>query len=151
VPHIIVFLCQLGDLLGPSQAVRKQVERLENYLKGVDEGVRQRREDTCLASLMDSLGFMVGRYFVLEAFPGNSKTHAEGIIGGVIDAFHERLLNLDWLDEPTRAKAQEKVLYNAGRGLPAAFIPIRGRADRKVPAGVFHNPQNRLSDDARRV
>jgi endothelin-converting enzyme len=91
--------------------VRKQVERLDNHLKGIDEGVRKRREDTCLASLMDSLGFMVGRYFVLDAFPGDSKAYAEGIIGDVIDAFHERLPSLDWLDEPTRAKAQEKVPY----------------------------------------
>jgi endothelin-converting enzyme len=102
---------QLGELLGPSQVARKQVVRLDNYIKGIDQDARQRREDVCLANLMDSLGFMVGRYFVLDAFPGDNKKHAERIIDDVINAFHENLPNLEWLDDETREKAQRKVRY----------------------------------------
>jgi len=97
-----------GLLLGPSQTVRKEVTRLNSFLGGINEGVRPRREDSCLQSVQDNLGFLIGRYYVMSAFGGDSKDYAEDIIEAVIDAFYKRLPQLDWLDTNTRQYAQEK-------------------------------------------
>lgn len=98
----------LGPLLGPRETARKEVTQLNNYLSGVEEGVRARREDVCLTNLLDNYGFMVGRYFVQEAFSEKAKNYATTIIKSVITAFKARLPELDWLDESSRKAAEEK-------------------------------------------
>ncbi|KAM0749064.1 zincin [Meredithblackwellia eburnea MCA 4105] len=97
-----------GLLLGPKQTVRKEIEWLDNYLGGIAEGVRGARADTCLASLLENYGFLIGRYYVQQAFGGDSKDIAEGIITATIQAFRDRLPELDWLDDATRDAAEEK-------------------------------------------
>jgi endothelin-converting enzyme len=62
----------LSKLLGPRETARKEVTQLSNYLSGIEEGVRGRREDVCLQSLLDNYGFMIGRYYVKQAFSGMS-------------------------------------------------------------------------------
>lgn len=98
----------LGSLLGPRETARKEVTQLNNYLSGIEEGVRARREDVCLQALLDNYGFMVGRYFVKEAFTGDSKEYAETIIKSTVQAFKDRLPELDWLDSEARKAAEEK-------------------------------------------
>ena len=98
----------LGPLLGTKTVVRQQVEGMSNYLTGIPEGVRKPRSDTCLSSLSSALGFSAGRFFVREAFPGESKQRAEEVIHAVLGAFKDRLPELEWLDEATRKKAAEK-------------------------------------------
>ncbi|KAJ1025349.1 hypothetical protein NDA13_004162 [Ustilago tritici] len=99
---------ELGTALGPSVKLRAAAERLERYTKGVDPDAKEDRETVCLGDLNAALGFMAGRYFVREAFQGESKKRVEEIIYSVIAAFKSRLPELDWLDEKTRKKAQEK-------------------------------------------
>ncbi|PWN52520.1 zincin [Violaceomyces palustris] len=98
----------LGTALGPHVALRKPAERLERYTKGVDEDAKEDRETLCLSELNSALGFMAGRYYVQEAFPEESKKRVEQIIASIIKAFKDRLPDLDWLDDETRAKAEEK-------------------------------------------
>jgi len=98
----------LGSLLGPRETARKEVTQLNNYLSGVEEGVRASREGVCLQSLLDNYGFMVGRFFVKEAFTGDSKAYAETIIKSAVQAFKDRLPELDWIDEKSRKGAEEK-------------------------------------------
>lgn len=99
---------ELGPALGPNVKLRAAAERLERYSKGVEEGAKEDRETVCLGQLNAALGFMAGRYFVREAFKGDSKKRVEEIIHSVIRAFKSRLPELDWLDEKTRKKAEEK-------------------------------------------
>jgi predicted metalloendopeptidase len=101
-------LRQLGTALGPNVKLRGPAERLERYSKGVEPDAKEDRETTCLGDLNAALGFMAGRYFVQQAFQGDSKKRVEEIIYSVIDAFKARLPKLDWLDEKTRKKAHEK-------------------------------------------
>ncbi|PWZ02255.1 zincin [Testicularia cyperi] len=101
-------LREFGTSLGPKVKLRGPAERLERYSKGVAPDAKEDRETLCLNDLNAALGFMAGRYFVREAFKGDSKKRVEEIIYSVIDAFKARLPQLDWLDEKTRAKAQEK-------------------------------------------
>lgn len=51
---------------------------------------------------------MVGRYFVTLAFSGDSKAYAETVIRSTIQAFKDRLPELDWLDASSRKAAEEK-------------------------------------------
>lgn len=98
----------LGPLLGTKTAVRQAVEGMTNYLTGIPEGVRKPRSDTCLTSLSSALGFSAGRFFVQDAFPGDSKAKASEIIHAILGAFKDRLPELEWLDDATRKAAAEK-------------------------------------------
>ncbi|ORY60370.1 hypothetical protein BCR35DRAFT_355234 [Leucosporidium creatinivorum] len=97
-----------GPLLGSKQTVRKEISWLNNFLGGVPEGTKEPRSDVCLASLQENFGFLIGRYYVQKAFAGDSKEYAEDIIVATIQAFKDRLPELDWLDAETRKLAEEK-------------------------------------------
>ncbi|SCV69812.1 BQ2448_1206 [Microbotryum intermedium] len=107
--YIIFRIAQVyGDLIGPKQIVRKEINWLSNYLGGIAEGTSSPRGDVCLASLLENYGFLIGRYYAQRAFAGESKEYAEDIIVATIQAFKDRLPELDWLDETTRKRAEEK-------------------------------------------
>ncbi|SCZ89621.1 BZ3500_MvSof-1268-A1-R1_Chr9g10493 [Microbotryum saponariae] len=107
--YIIFRIAQVyGDLVGPKQTVRKEINWLSNYLGGIAEGTSSPRGDICLASLLENYGFLIGRYYAQKAFAGDSKEYAEDIIVATIQAFKDRLPELDWLDETTRKRAEEK-------------------------------------------
>ena len=99
-----------GSLLGPRETARKKVTHLNNVLAGIENGVRARREDVCLQSLLENYGFMIGKYYVQEAFPKQSKYFAEEVINATIEAFKSRLhaKEMGWLDETTRLRIEEK-------------------------------------------
>ncbi|PWN89837.1 zincin [Acaromyces ingoldii] len=98
----------LGLYLGPSVPLRKPIDALDRRSKGVDEDAKVDREGYCLGRINEALGFMAGRFFVKEAFSQDARQQAQNIIEGIITAFKERLPELDWLDDKTRAKAQIK-------------------------------------------
>ncbi|KAI9099347.1 hypothetical protein DFS34DRAFT_649068 [Phlyctochytrium arcticum] len=64
---------------------------------------------TCLSQTDSFLGDLLGRPFVVRAFPGTSKKAATSAIKNIKDAFLRKLPSIDWLDEVTRQKAVEKV------------------------------------------
>ena len=105
------FVSQVGfnfaSLLGAKQSIRRAVQKFGNSLTGVD--TLPPRTEVCLDLLDNSLGFSVGRYFVEEAFPGESKKYGEEVIRSIIQAFQDRLPGRSWLDQETRDKAKEKV------------------------------------------
>jgi len=118
-----------GPMLGPREPVRKEVTRLNSYLTGVDAGVRADSEAACLTALIDNAGFLVGRYYVQQAFSERAKTYAESIITAAIGSFKIRLNELDWLDNSTRAVAQEKadaIVQRVRRRLLTALTPQIG-------------------------
>ncbi|KWU42337.1 zincin [Rhodotorula sp. JG-1b] len=105
------FVSQVGfnfaSLLGAKQSIRRAEQKFGNSLTGVD--TLPPRTEVCLDLLDNSLGFSVGRYFVEEAFPGESKKYGEEVIRSIIQAFQDRLPGRSWLDQETRDKAKEKV------------------------------------------
>ncbi len=55
-----------------------------------------------------SIGEIIGRFYVEERFPGDSKEIALSMISGIQDAFEAGLPALEWMDDETRAAAIEK-------------------------------------------
>ncbi|GAA6014145.1 hypothetical protein JCM11491_004119 [Sporobolomyces phaffii] len=99
----------LGSLLGSNEVIRKELDGWSNRLVGLPEDAKRPRKEYCLNQVTENYGFLVGRYFVQRAFPGQSKEYAEEVIEAVIQAFRDRLPGLSWLDDETREKAREKV------------------------------------------
>ncbi|GAA5988298.1 hypothetical protein JCM10908_002154 [Rhodotorula pacifica] len=105
------FVAQVGftfaGLLGSKQPINVAVESFGNDLMGIDTAPP--RSEVCLNMIDNVLGFSVGRYFVEEAFPGESKAYGEEVIRAIIQSFQDRLPGRSWLDDKTREKAKEKV------------------------------------------
>ncbi len=63
----------------------------------------------CLDSVEESLGDILGHYYVSKNFPLSSKTSVDTIVKNCIQAFSTRLMQIEWMDEPTRAEALAKL------------------------------------------
>ena len=64
---------------------------------------------TCLSWVNSALGQLLGRYFIAEAFPGNSKTIADRLVHKLLDQFDRTLTKVSWMTPTTRAAAIEKL------------------------------------------
>ena len=56
-----------------------------------------------------SLGMAVGRIYCDKYFHENAKKRMEKLVDNLLKAYSERINNLDWMSEETKAKAQEKL------------------------------------------
>eukprot|EP00742_Colponemidia_sp_Colp-10_P001627 GILJ01001746.1.p1 GENE.GILJ01001746.1~~GILJ01001746.1.p1 ORF type:complete len:720 (+),score=122.45 GILJ01001746.1:132-2291(+) len=95
-----------ADLLGGDFAV----EHFKFYgqeLNGLQ--VQPPRWLQCVTATDAHLGELLGRYFVLLAFPGDSKAIVQDMVKRVEEAFTANLPNVDWMDESTREVAAQKV------------------------------------------
>ncbi len=82
-------------------------EFYSKYLRGSKE---QRPEDErALATVNGTVGEAIGQLYVDAKFPPEAKAKAEKMIANIIDAYKERIKNLDWMGEETKAKAVEKL------------------------------------------
>ncbi|KAL1922088.1 uncharacterized protein VTP21DRAFT_10730 [Calcarisporiella thermophila] len=88
---------------------QKPARRLNQKLSGVNADVLPPRWRVCQGVVNGAIGQGAGRYFVMRKFAGESKETAESMINALKDIFKQRLPQLDWLDEPTRIRAIEKV------------------------------------------
>lgn len=61
-----------------------------------------------MADTNNVIGFAIGAMFVREVFHGEAKPQAEQMINEVRTAFQKNLRKLDWMDEETRALADDK-------------------------------------------
>jgi endothelin-converting enzyme len=96
-----------ADALG--EDVRTPIRRLTSKLIGTNPKSIKPRWDTCLDEVNGDLGFLAGRYYVLDKFGGNAKERADEFVNSIKDVFLERLPKLEWIDQETREKAEEKV------------------------------------------
>ncbi|KAH8920571.1 zincin [Atractiella rhizophila] len=96
-----------ADYLGPSTGLRTHVKAWKDGLRGVDPKDED-RENTCMDTILSNVGFMVGEFYVKEAFPGRAKEYSEELIHAVIQAFSDRLPELDWLAPSDREAAERK-------------------------------------------
>jgi len=72
----------LAPRLGPSTASWKAVRNLREVLQGIKPGSIGDRAEYCVNSVDQALGYATGRYFVNEAFPGDSKKKGTKVITG---------------------------------------------------------------------
>lgn len=98
----------LGLYLGPSVPLAQPARALQNYAAGVPADAPEDRATTCLAALNGALGYMTGRFFVQAALPPGSKEAVEELVERIRQAFYDRLAQLAWLDDATRAHARAK-------------------------------------------
>ncbi|KAI9002782.1 hypothetical protein BC832DRAFT_560809 [Gaertneriomyces semiglobifer] len=90
----------------------KEVKDLLNELRektGQKAKVEPPRWKTCVSITDSFLGELSARWFINEAFGGDSKKAAEVMVENIEKAFLERLPKIEWLDDATRKKAVEKV------------------------------------------
>ena len=66
------------------------------------------RAKRCVRFIEGTMGELVGRSFVKDRFPGDSKDVAVSMIQGIQDAFEASLPDLAWMDEATRKAAIDK-------------------------------------------
>ncbi|RCI04345.1 hypothetical protein CU098_003080, partial [Rhizopus stolonifer] len=92
-----------------AEPIRGPIRRLNAQLIGADPKSIRPRWDTCLDEANDSIGFLIGRYYVLDKFGGDAKSHADEFVKSIKDIFVKRLPELSWLDSVTRERAVKKV------------------------------------------
>ena len=66
-------------------------------------------EERALETVNGSVGEAIGQLYVDAKFPPEAKFKAEKMIANVIQAFQNRIQNLDWMSEITKTKAIEKL------------------------------------------
>eukprot|EP01094_Clydonella_sp_ATCC50884_P021748 TRINITY_DN4863_c0_g1_i1.p1 TRINITY_DN4863_c0_g1~~TRINITY_DN4863_c0_g1_i1.p1 ORF type:complete len:754 (+),score=259.49 TRINITY_DN4863_c0_g1_i1:107-2368(+) len=70
---------------------------------------RQPRWKECTGKVNGLLGMLVGRYFVLEHFSGNSKELANTLLDTIKQSFGAHLPQVPWMDGETRRAALDKL------------------------------------------
>ncbi len=89
----------------------------EKTLNGVQK--QKPADERALATVDRALGEAVGKLYVEKKFPPEAKEKAEVMIANIKDAFKDRIQNLSWMTDSTKAKAIEKLAkFNVKIGYP---------------------------------
>lgn len=104
----VKLVLDLGPSLNTHTRIGDLVNRFNSYIKGTNPKAKKDIKSDCLNDVVNQVGFMAGRYFVSEAFPGESKQNFEVIIDNIVDSFIHRLPTLEWLDKKTMDAAANK-------------------------------------------
>ena len=73
-------------------------------------------------AIENSLGEVVGRIYVSKHFPPQAKARMDGLVRNLLKAYEESFKTNDWMDEPTKQKAQEKIAtFNPKIGYPVKW------------------------------
>ena len=62
-----------------------------------------------LDSQEHAMGMVLGRLFVRDYFPEHTKQRYTGLVTAILTAYRERIDRLDWMSEPTKVQAREKL------------------------------------------
>ncbi|MGB3775650.1 MAG: M13 family metallopeptidase [Leeuwenhoekiella sp.] len=79
----------------------------EKTLNGVQK--QKPAKERALETVDNAVGEAVGKLYVDEKFPAEAKAKAEKMIANIKDAFKDRIENLEWMTDSTKAKAIEKL------------------------------------------
>jgi putative endopeptidase len=99
------------------------------YLAGAKE--MKPRWKRCVESTDDLLGEALGRKYVEKHFPPEAKARMQDMVRNILLAMGDTIRGLDWMTEPTKQKALEKLsTFNPKIGYPDAWkdykeVPIR--------------------------
>ncbi len=94
-------------------------EFYSHTLSGVEE--QRPMDQRAVSYTSGSLGEVIGQVYVARYFPQSNKDRMEELVSYLIRAYEDRINNLDWMDEETRAEALAKL---------AGFTPKVGFPDR---------------------
>ncbi|KAG6334876.1 hypothetical protein ID866_4217 [Astraeus odoratus] len=94
--------------LGMTTEAWKAVRQLRENLDGLRPGAVGERSEFCMRRVESAMGFATGRYFVNATFPGHSREKSMDTIDGIVHAFQRSLERIEWMDEESARKAQEK-------------------------------------------
>jgi putative endopeptidase len=93
------------------------------------------REDIALRLVISSLGQQVGHLYTQKYFSPEVKASAEEMIAYLQKAFAERLANVAWMDESTRAEALAKLTnFKVKVGYPKIWRDFAGLTIRRDDA-----------------
>ncbi|MEZ5032344.1 MAG: M13 family metallopeptidase [Saprospiraceae bacterium] len=67
------------------------------------------REEQVLGILNRTIGEAVGKLYVDAYFPPEAKASAQDMVANILEAFHDRILALDWMSDTTKEKAIAKL------------------------------------------
>lgn len=79
-----------GKTLNGTPAMRERWERVIDQANG-------------------SIGEAIGKLYTDKYFPPEAKATAEEMVNNIKEAFHDRILNLDWMSDSTKEKALKKL------------------------------------------
>lgn len=82
-------------------------EFYSNYLSGSKK--QRPADERALSTVNNTVGEALGQLYVDAKFPPEAKAKAEKMIANVIDAYKDRIKNLDWMGDETKEKAIEKL------------------------------------------
>ncbi|ORX98904.1 zincin, partial [Basidiobolus meristosporus CBS 931.73] len=85
--------------------------KLFSLIQGKISGAKgaEPRMEMCLALADEAMGPILGRYFVLQHFGGNSQQLANRLISDIKRTFKNRLSGIKWLNQEGRDRAREKI------------------------------------------
>ena len=82
-------------------------EFYSKYLRGAEK--QRPADERALSTVNRSVGEALGQLYVDAKFPPEAKAKAEKMIANVIEAYKDRIRNLDWMGDSTKLKAIEKL------------------------------------------
>lgn len=86
-------------------------------LRGTTE--QRERWKRAVSQIDNYMGEMVGKVYVAKHFPENSKVQMDALVENLRAAFKDGIDNLDWMDDATKAEAQDKLRkFNPKIGYP---------------------------------
>ncbi|KAI1108761.1 peptidase family M13 [Nemania sp. NC0429] len=85
------------------------IHRFNNILLGRDPETKSERWKTCLSYVDGTLGWILSRFYIEAAFSEAAKEYGDQIILDIKQQFTTRLGELDWMDEPVKKLAANKV------------------------------------------
>jgi len=121
--HYLIFhtVLRYSDCHLPMSFKEAHFEFFEKELKGTTE--MKPRWKTVLAAMEEALGEAFGEIYVAQFFPADAKDRALRVVNRVKDALHERLLEIDWMSDSTRAEAIRKMnKFRVKIGFPDTWI-----------------------------
>ncbi|HEA29811.1 MAG TPA: M13 family peptidase, partial [Leeuwenhoekiella sp.] len=109
----------------------------EKTLNGVQK--QKPANERALATVDNSVGEAVGKLYVDKKFPAEAKAKAEKMIANIKDAFKDRIENVEWMTDSTKAKAIEKLnKFNVKIGYPDKWEDY-AELDVDADKGFFEN------------
>ena len=97
--------------------VNRNFEFYGKVIQGTDE--MRPRWKRVLDDTDDAVGFAVGKLYVDDVFPPAAKDSAQQMVAYIKEAFANRINQLPWMSEETKARAQEKLeSFNVKIGYP---------------------------------
>ncbi len=97
--------------------VNERFDFYSKYLNGSKS--LQPRWKRIMLSTGGSLGEALGELYVQRTFPPEAKQRAKKIVDNLLSAMKDRIENLDWMSDSTKAKALEKLsTFNVKIGYP---------------------------------